>query len=135
VGELTGRAAAASLRAMSKHPLIALSLLAALVASLGAVGCTSGAQVQRGIDLYQVGNDTAAMQQFRSIETDQSSFNPKGLMRYYVYRGLTAYDLGDKDQARTWLVKGKAAYARGDARWLPPNIIEKMNTALKDLGE
>jgi hypothetical protein len=106
-----------------------------LLASVVLGGCTSGATVQRGIDLYQAGNDEAAMKQFRDIESNESSFNPKGLTRYYVYRGLTAYDLGNREEAKLYLAKGKAYCQRGDTRWIAPNIRDRVDAALKDLGE
>jgi hypothetical protein len=105
-----------------------------LFSILLAVGCTTGAEVQKGIDAYMRGDLNGAMVRWRELEEDTYDMNQKGLVRYLVYRGLTAFELGDRAEAHRYLTKGRAAFERGDSRWIPPNIVEKMNQALATLG-
>jgi hypothetical protein len=108
-----------------------------LVAALAfAVACsTSGAQVQHGINAYQEGRLDVAMAKWKEMEARTGEMNPKGLMRYLVYRGLTHLERNEPEEARSYLRRGYRAYQRGDSRWLPPNIVERVETALKDLGD
>jgi hypothetical protein len=108
--------------------------LAALFMLLLVVACTTGAEVQKGIDAYMRGDLVGAMERWHALEPETGDLNQKGLVRYLVYRGLTAFELGDREQAIRYLVKGRYEYARGDSRWLPPNIAEKMNLALVSMG-
>jgi hypothetical protein len=105
-----------------------------LFSILLAVGCTTGAEVQKGIDAYMRGDLNGAMERWRTLEPETGDMNQKGFVRYLIYRGLTAFELGDQGQARRYLSQGRDAYVRGDSRWLPPNIAEKMNAALAQLG-
>ena len=106
-----------------------------LAAALFAVACTTGAEVQKGIDAYMKGDLHAAMTRWNELDASRDDMNQKGLVRYLVYRGLTAYELGDKEQARRYLSEGAAAYQRGDSRWLPPNIVDRMQQALGATGD
>jgi hypothetical protein len=98
------------------------------------VACTSGAEVQKGIDAYMRGDLNGAMEQWHECEAWTGDMNPKGRARYLVYRGLTAFEIGDTEQARRYLLKGSDAYDRGDSAWLSPNIAARMHKALSKLG-
>jgi hypothetical protein len=111
------------------------SKLAGLVLAVAfAVACGGpGRFIQKGIDAYARGDYPDAAQRFTELEGDQGHMNPKGQVRYLVYRGLTAFHLGKKDEAKALLVKGKAAYDAGDPKWLPPQTVEEMNAVLGGL--
>lgn len=98
------------------------------------VACTSGAEVQKGINAYMRGDLNGAMEQWHECEAWTGDMNEKGRLRYHVYRGLTAFELGDAAQARRYLEKGSLDLERGDSRWLPPNIIDRMHEVLANLG-
>jgi len=106
----------------------------AVLAVLLIVACTSGAEVQKGINAYMRGDLNGAMDQWHECEAWTDDMNAHGRVRYLVYRGLTAFELGDAEQARRYLNKGSLALTRGDSRWLPPNIIDRMHAALAKLG-
>ncbi len=109
-------------------------LAGVVLAAVFTVACGGpGRFIQKGIDAYQRGDYPSAAQRFTELEGDQGHMNPKGQVRYLVFRGLTAYHLGRKDEAKTLLVQGKAAYAAGDPRWLPPETVAEMNAVLGGL--
>ncbi len=96
-------------------------------------GCPVGRHVGQGMEFYQRGQLDLAKTKFESIESFKGDLNAKGYLRYLVYRGLTHYDLGEMSLAKMYLAQGRVALQRSDARWLPPNIIAKMNAALDEL--
>ena len=111
---------------MGKGIFVALLACWALLA----VGCGTGRFVQRGIDRYNVADLSGAMGEWRNVESIEGELNPKGRVRYLVYRGLTHYERGERAEALHFLSSGRQAYDRGDTAWLPPNIAAKMNYAL-----
>ena len=98
-----------------------------------AVACTTGAEVQKGIDAYMRGDLNGAMEKWNELDSETSDMNPKGHVRYLIYRGLTAYEMDDREQARRYLTQGYSAYQRSDSRWIPPNIVDRMTKALAAL--
>lgn len=106
-----------------------------LVSALLVAGCGgSGKYIQRGMDAYKYGDYPLAMQTFVFVETDGGKRNPKGELRYLVYRGLTAAKLGKKTEAVKFLTEGKAALAAGDANWLSQDIEDEMTRTLGELA-
>ena len=100
-----------------------------VLASCGAAGGT----IQRGINLYHGTDYMAAMQVWSELEPQEGEMNDKGLVRYLVYRGLTAYRLGHHQAAMAYLTRGKNLYFSGQRRWLPEPTVAEMNAALQDL--
>lgn len=109
---------------------------AALVVLAALAGCAppTAIKVQDGVDAYLRGEFPGAMQRFVETEGDQGNLRPEGQVRYLVFRGLAAYHLGQKAEAKALLVKGKRAYEAGDARWLPPAAAAEMTKVLSELG-
>jgi hypothetical protein len=109
---------------------------AALVALAALGGCAppTAIKVQDGVSAYLRGEFPGAMQRFVETEGDQGNLRPEGQVRYLVFRGLAAYHLGQKAEAKALLAKGKRAYEAGDPRWLPPAAVAEMNTVLGELG-
>lgn len=101
-----------------------------------AAGCApaTAVKVQEGVAAYHRGEIPAAMQRFVETEGDQGGLSAEGQVRYLVYRGLAAYHLGQKAEAKALLAKGKRAYDGGDPRWLPRETADEMNKALTELG-
>ncbi|APR77069.1 Hypothetical protein A7982_02416 [Minicystis rosea] len=108
--------------------------LAALFVVVAACAPATAVQVQEGVAAFHRGEIPAAMQRFVETEGDQGTLNAEGQVRYLVYRGLAAYRLGQKAEAKSLLAKGKRAYDAGDPRWLPREIADEMNKALTELG-
>jgi hypothetical protein len=113
-----------------KHTTCLLSLAVALLF----VGCGVGRHVQKGINSYNVGDLARAMEIWYSLQDAEAEMNPKGLVRYLVYRGLTHHRLGQRKEAAYFLSRGKRVYATGDPRWLPPQAVAEMEQALGALG-
>lgn len=107
-------------------------VLAAAVTLLGCGG--SGRFVQRGMDAYKFGDYPLAAEHFNYVEREGLELNPKGEVRFLVYRGLTLVHLGKKDEGKALLIKGRATYRQGDPRWLPPEIVTEMEETLAALG-
>jgi hypothetical protein len=106
-----------------------------LVAAVALFGCGgSGRFVQRGIDAYKYGDYPLALEHFNYIEGEHLELNPKGEVRYLVFRGLTLVHLGKKDEGVKYLVKGREAYRAGDPKWLPQEIVTEMEETLAQLG-
>lgn len=105
--------------------------LLGFVVGLFMVGCV-GAAIQHAMDAYAAGRYRDAEEQLASLESDTPDMNPKGYVRYCVYRGLTLRELGDMASGCNWLLKGQAAYDRGNPAWLFENIQAKMNEALDE---
>ena len=112
------------------HILATIALTAAL-----ALGCGgTGPIVQKGIDRYERLDYPGAAGEFSRLAGRDGDMNNKGLVRYYVYNGLTAYHLGYRDQAYGMLTRGKALYSQGTASWIKPNIVAEMDAALAALS-
>ncbi|APR77068.1 Hypothetical protein A7982_02415 [Minicystis rosea] len=109
--------------------------LAVLVLAVALFGCGgAGRFVGRGMDAYKYGDYANAIEHFNYIEREGLKLNERGEVRYLVYRGLTLAHLGKKDEAKAYLLKGKAAYAAGDPNWLPTEIVSEMDQMLAELG-
>jgi hypothetical protein len=112
-----------------------LVLATALASALFTAGCGgSGRFIQRGMDAYKYGDYPLAMETFDYVEKEAGKMNDKGEVRYLVYRGLTAYKLGKKEEALKLLRQGKAAYKAGDPKWLSEEIEDEMTKTLAELG-
>jgi len=106
-----------------------------LVGAVALFGCNStGRFVQRGMDAYKYGDYPLAAEHFEYVEREGMELNPKGEVRFLVYRGLTLVHLGKKDEGKALLLKGRAAYQAGDPRWLPADIVTEMDDTLAQLG-
>ena len=95
--------------------------------------CAGGGGIQRGINLYHGTDYMGAMQVWSELEAQEGAMNEKGLLRYSVYRGLTAYRLGHRQAAMAYLTRGRNLYYGGAQRWLPEPTVAEMNAALQDL--
>lgn len=115
---------------MYRLPTLALALFALGAAGLG---CGVGRHVQKGMDSYRAGLYQAALQQLRPLETREAEMNPKGRLRYLVYRGLSHYRLGQRTAALYWLLRGDELHQHANPRWLPRHAIAEMDTALREL--
>ena len=116
---------------MRSTPILATFALAALLVT----GCgTTGGTIQRGMDRYERLDYAGASDEFTRLSGRDGDMNNKGLVRYYVYNGLTAYHLGYRPQAFTMLSHGKALYAQGTPGWLKPTIVAEMDGALATLS-
>jgi hypothetical protein len=114
-----------------------LPILFATVAlsALLVTGCgLTGPIVQKGIDKYERLDYPGAAGEFARLSGRDGDLNNKGLVRYYVYNGLTAYHLGYRDQAYSLLSRGKTLYQAGTASWIKPNIAAEMDAALAALS-
>jgi hypothetical protein len=110
-------------------------MLAALAACRG-----YGPTVQEGMDYYDYGDYQAALAKFKVSEGPAEEpgiaqpMSDKTLVRYYVYRGLSHYHLGERATAQKYLTQGNALYQKGEKIWLPPKIAGELAQALKDLA-
>lgn len=116
---------------MRPNRILATLVLAAVLA-LGCGG--TGPIVQKGIDRYERLDYPGAAGEFARLSGRDADMNSKGLVRYYVYNGLTAYHLGYRDQAYALLTRGKALYTQGTASWLKPSVASEMDAALATLS-
>lgn len=106
-----------------------------VIAAVALLGCGgAGRFVGRGMDAYKFGDYPLALETFQYIEQEGLELNPKGEVRYLVYRGLTLVHLGKKDEGKAYLLKGRAAYQQGDPNWLPPGIVTEMEETLAQMG-
>jgi len=116
---------------MRSTPIFATFALTALLVT----GCgTTGGTIQRGMDRYERLDYAGASEEFVRLSGRDSAMNNKGLVRYYVYNGLTAYHLGYRPQAYSLLTRGKALYAEGTPGWIKPSIVAEMDAALANLS-
>ena len=100
---------------------------------LALASCGAGATIQRGINLYYGTDYMAAMQVWGELEAQEGTMNDKGLVRYSIYRGLTAYRLGHRQAAVAYLTRGRNLYYGGSRSWLPQQTVQEMEAALQDL--
>ncbi len=107
-----------------------VALSAVLVTGCG----LTGPIVQKGIDKYERLDYPGAAAEFARLSGRDGDLNNKGLVRYYVYNGLTAYRLGYRDQAYSLLSRGKMLYQAGTASWIKPTIVTEMDAALAALS-
>lgn len=106
-----------------------------LVAAVALFGCGgAGRFVQRGINAYDDGDYPLAMEHFAYIESEEMDLNPKGEVRYLVYKGLALVHLGRRDEGLKYLVKGREAYRAGNPRWLPQGTVAEMDQTLAQFG-
>jgi hypothetical protein len=120
---------------MFKQRAVSLVVSWGLMAGLLALpACGVGRHVQTGISYYSTTNYPSAMGVWREIEPRESEMNPKGLVRYLVYRGLTHYRLGEKQAAAHFLSRGAAMYRQSNPQYLPDPIVAEMQRALGELG-
>jgi len=112
------------------------TLLAIALCSVMAAGCGGGTTryLQKGIDRYDRADYSGAMNDFSAASSGEHSLNQKALARYFVYRGLTEYHLGQRQEALTDLNRGKEVYSRGPAGVLPSAISAELDKALADLA-
>ena len=116
---------------MRLPPIFATIALSALLVT----GCSgTGAAVQKGINRYERLDYAGAASEFSSLSGRDGDMNNKGLVRYYVYNGLTAYHLGYRAEAYSMLTRGKALHAAGAESWLKPKIVAEMDAALANLS-
>lgn len=107
----------------------------ALAAS--AAGCASR-DLSRGMTAYEVGNYHQAAEQCERVEP--TSLDERKQTRFFVYCGLSYYQLGDLDVAHDYLVRGQRLYVDGQApaddraTWLKPIIVDQMNKALERMS-
>lgn len=101
------------------------------------IGC-AGRDLNRGMSAYEVGNYHQAAEQCERV--DSSSLDERKQVRFFVYCGLSYYELGDTDSARDYLTRGQHLYVDGvapaadRATWLKPLIVDQMNKALSRLS-
>jgi hypothetical protein len=106
-----------------------------LFAALFAAACAPTLRrVDGGITAYERGEYPLAMQRFVEAEGDEASLGPEISTRYLVYRGLAAWHLGMKAEAKALLSKGKRAVDAGAGKGIPAAVVEEMNRALAELG-
>lgn len=113
-----------------QHILATFALVAALATGCGGTGPI----VQKGIDRYERLDYPGAASEFSRLSGRDGDMNNKGLVRYYVYNGLTAYHLGYRAQAYSMLSHGKALYAQGTPGWIKPGVVGEMDSALANLS-
>ena len=102
---------------------------------LVALGCAGGRSMERGIKAYNEGNYAFAEETFNWVETDKVPLTPKSMVRYMVFRGLTAFRLGKTQEAKTFLASARTKYEGGDARWLSADVVKEMDSTLDKLGQ
>jgi len=106
---------------------------AAMLLAPLSTGCASR-DLNRGMSAYEVGNYHQAAEQCERV--DSGSLDERKQVRYFVYCGLSYYELGDLDSARDYLTRGQHLYVEGEApaadraTWLKPLIVDQMNKAL-----
>ena len=110
--------------------LATIALSALLVTGCG----LTGPIVQKGMDRYERLDYQGAASEFSRLSGRDADLNNKGLVRYYVYNGLTAYHLGYRAEAYSMLTRGKALHAKGTESWIKPNIVAEMDAALANLS-
>lgn len=116
---------------MRLPPILATIALSALLVT----GCgLTGPIVQKGMDRYERLDYPGAASEFSRLSGRDGDLNNKGLVRYYVYNGLTAYHLGYRAEAYSMLTRGKALHGAGTASWIKPNIVAEMDAALANLS-
>lgn len=87
---------------------------------------------------YEVGNYHNAAEQCERVEP--TSLDERKQTRFFVYCGLSYYQLGDLDVAREYLTRGQKLYVAGEApasdraTWLKPIIVDRMNKALERMS-
>jgi len=110
--------------------LATIALSALLVTGCG----LTGPIVQKGMDRYERMDYPGAASEFSRLSGRDEDLNNKGLVRYYVYNGLTAYHLGYRAEAYSMLTRGKALHAAGTESWIKPKIVAEMDAALASLS-
>jgi hypothetical protein len=85
------------------------------------------------IKQYEQGNYNAAAQACSDASGDLELLGDKGRVRYLAYCGLTSYELGRRDEARTMLNDANRAYLQGHPGWLKPAVVDELYKALDDL--
>jgi hypothetical protein len=109
------------------------SLLAGMVVLLLLSACGVGRHVQKGINAFNAMKYHEAMSIWIELEQRIPDMNPKGVVRYHVFRGLTHNRIGDRAMALRFLTEGQRAYQAGDPAWLPPQTVQEMNATLASL--
>ncbi len=104
-----------------------------IVVAFICLGCGVGRHVQKGINAYNASNYLDAKARWIEMQGVESEMNPKGHMRYLVYRGLTHFRLGERNAALHFLTRGNAEYRQGNPNWLPQSIADNMGRALAEL--
>lgn len=121
----------------STHAASKAALILGALALPTLVGCASR-DLNRGMSAYEVGNYHKAAEQCERV--DSTSLDERKQVRYFVYCGLSYYELGDTDSARDLLTRGQKLYVGGEApaadraTWLKPIIVDRMNKALERLS-
>jgi uncharacterized protein YceK len=113
-----------------KKLLITVVIVAGLLS-----GCGAGRTIQKGINCYWTLNYQRALDIFEEAGCCEYEMNPKGLVRYLVFRGLAHYRLGHRKQAYHFLSRGKEAYQRSEPGWLPIRAVQEMDAALVFLND
>ena len=111
-------------------------LLALTLATLVMAGCgtsVAGA-VGRGMTRYGRSDYQGALNELAEVSDREDRMNSKAACRYLVYRGLSHYHLGQRDQAYLFLARGRGMVVRGEREWLSEPIIAEMERALAVLA-
>ncbi len=109
--------------------------ISGLLTALAAPACAGqGRFIQHGMDAYARGDFQGAEAEFSSLEPDISDMNPKGYVRYEIYRGLNLIELGNMEQGCAHLRRGNEALHRGESRWIPDNVQATLVTRLATCG-
>jgi tetratricopeptide (TPR) repeat protein len=79
-------------------------LLGPLVALAGCAG-----PFEEGVRQYDRGRYPEAIQTLRRLQAEAPGYDRRESARYALYRGLTHFALGDRQQALRWLAEAKRA--------------------------
>jgi hypothetical protein len=111
--------------------LLALTLTTLFMAGCGA---SVAGSIGRGMTRYGRSDFPGALNELAEVSEREDRMNSKAAVRYLVYRGLSHYHLGQRDQAYMFLVRGRQTFVRGEREWLTEPIIAEMEQALAVLA-
>lgn len=87
----------------------------------------------RGQAYYEDNRFEQALSVWRELARSAAELTPRERARYFYLRGMTAYRLGFRDDARHWLGLGKALEGRHPGG-IAPAWVARLDAALDDLN-
>ncbi len=119
--------------ASSRHRPGAVVLVLAAACAGWACGCTSiGGELHTAQLLYKDARYEDAQRWLGELEPQTHAMHPSELARFYYLRGMTAFRLGQRDDALHYLAIADALNAEDPAR-LPPGWQPVMQRTLQEV--
>jgi hypothetical protein len=113
-----------------------------MIAVAATTGCTYNKTVDQAIQKYEAHDYSAALQDFKTVDGNESDLTPRWETRYFVFRGLAHFRAYRKDgnatdhaAARRFLTKGLRQYERGERSFLTVQEERECHLALDALKE